>query len=71
MSHSFGTLLPAQPRRERIFSMRLSDDEHGVFETLATQLNVSDSVLARYFVMEAVYFHREHTTETHIESIKK
>ena len=67
MPHNFGTLPPAQPKRERIFSMRLSDEERDAIETLAQKLNVPDSVLARHFVMEAVHFHREHTTETPIE----
>lgn len=67
MPHNFGTLPPAQPKRERIFSMRLSDDEREAIEALAQKLNVPDSVLARHFVMEAINYHRHNSTETPIE----
>lgn len=67
MPHNFGTLPAAQPKRERIFSMRLSDNERLAIEELAQKLNVPDSVLARHFVMEAVNYHHHNSTETPIE----
>jgi predicted transcriptional regulator len=68
MPHNFGTLPPAQPKRERIFSMRLSDEERDAIEALAQKLNVPDSTLARHFVMEAVTFHSQQTQEDTIDS---
>jgi hypothetical protein len=71
MPHNFGTLPPAQPKRERIFSMRLSDEEREAIEALAKKLNVPDSTLARHFVMEAVTYHRQSKAETHIENTEQ
>ena len=68
MQYNLGTLPLSQPKRERIFSMRLTDAEREAIEALAKSLNVPDSTLARHLVMEAVTYHRQSTTETHIES---
>jgi len=54
------TLPPvSQPHRERIFSMRLTDDEREQIETLAKRLNLPDSRMARHFILEAVAYHRK------------
>ena len=71
MQYNLGTLPTAQPKRERIFSMRLTDTEREAIEALAKELNVPDSTLARHFVMEAVNYHHQATTETHIENTEQ
>jgi len=60
MNQRISTLPPErQPKRERIFSMRLTDAEREAIETLARRLNLPDSTLARHFVLEAVAFHSQ------------
>lgn len=69
MKRYSSTLPPApQPNRERIFSMRLTDDERKQIEVLARRLNLPDSRMARHFVMEAVAFHNQPSLEDVIES---
>ena len=69
MNQHSSTLPPApQPNRERIFSMRLTDDEREQIEMLARRLNLPDSRMARHFVMEAVAFHSQPSPEDVIES---
>jgi len=68
MNGHSSTLPPApQPHRDRIFSMRLTDDEREQIETLAKRLNLPDSRMARHFVMEAVAFHSQPSPEDVIE----
>lgn len=68
MKQHTSTLPPApQPNRERIFSMRLTDEERVQIETLARRLNLPDSRMARHFVMEAVAFHSQPSPEDVIE----
>jgi hypothetical protein len=68
MKRYSSTLPPApQPNRERIFSMRLTDDEREQIETLAKRLNLPDSRMARHFLLEAVAFHSQPSPEDVIE----
>jgi len=68
MNQHSSTLPPEpRPKRERIFSMRLTDAEREVIETLARRLNMPDSTLARHFVLEAVAFHSHQSPEEQIE----
>lgn len=69
MKRYSSTLPPEpQPNRERIFSMRLTDEEREQIEVLARRLNLPDSRMARHFVMEAVAFHSRPSPEDVIES---
>lgn len=69
MKQHSSTLPPEpQPNRERIFSMRLTDDEREQIEALARRLNLPDSRMARHFVMEAVAFHSQQSPEDVIEA---
>ena len=53
------TLPIRQPKRKRIFAIRLTDGERAEIETLAKQLKLPDSYMARHFILEAVAYHRE------------
>jgi AraC-like DNA-binding protein len=50
-----------QPKREHIFSVRLTAAERQAIQQLARQMQVSPSHLARHFLMQAVeyYIHKE------------
>jgi len=52
------TLPIRQPKRKRIFAIRLTDGERAEIETLAKQLKMPDSFMARHFILEAVAYHR-------------
>lgn len=52
------TLPIRQPKRKRIFAIRLTDRERAEIETLAKQLKLPDSFMARHFILEAVAYHR-------------
>jgi predicted transcriptional regulator len=51
------TLPVRQPKRKRIFAIRLTDGERAKIERLAKQLNLPDSFMARHFILEAVAHH--------------
>jgi hypothetical protein len=52
------TLPIRQPKRKRIFAIRLTDGERAEIEALAKQLKLPDSFMARHFILEAVAYHR-------------
>lgn len=55
-----GSTLPVrQPKRKRIFAIRLTDGERAEIEALAKQLKLPDSYMARHFILEAVAYHRQ------------
>lgn len=51
------TLPVRQPKRKRIFAIRLTDGERAEIEALAKQLRLPDSFMARHFILEAVAHH--------------
>jgi hypothetical protein len=51
------------PKRKRIFAMRLTDGERAEIKTLARQLNLPASYMARNFILEAVQHHKNQTVE--------
>jgi hypothetical protein len=53
------TLPIRQPKRKRIFAIRLTDGERAEIEALAKQLKLPDSFMARHFILEAVAYHRK------------
>lgn len=53
------TLPVRQPKRKRIFAIRLTDGERAEIEALAKQLKLPDSYMARHFILEAVAYHRQ------------
>ncbi len=69
MKEHIVTLPPAdQPKRKRIFCIRLTDAEREEIEVLAKRLNMPDSRMARHFVLEAVAFHSQQVQEKAVES---
>ena len=54
------TLPTRQPVRKNIFAIRLTDEEREEIGVLAKQLNLSDSFMARHFILEAVAHHQTH-----------
>ena len=66
--HSSSLPPEPQPIRERIFTMRLTDDEREAIGSLAKRLNLPDSRMARHFVLEAVAFHSQPLPEDDIET---
>jgi len=46
-----------QPKREHIFSVRLTATERKAIQQLARQMQVSPSHLARHFLMQAVAYY--------------
>lgn len=52
------TLPICQPKRKRIFAIRLTDKERAEIAALAKQLKLPDSFMARHFILEAVAYHR-------------
>jgi len=52
------TLPIRQPKRKRIFAIRLTDGERAEIESLAKQFKLPDSFMARHFILEAVAYHR-------------
>ena len=54
------TLPTRQPVRKKIFAIRLTDEERAEIGTLAKQLKLSDSFMARHFILEAVAHHQTH-----------
>jgi predicted transcriptional regulator len=57
--HNIPTLPVRQPKRKRIFAIRLTDEERAEIESLAKQLKLPDSYMARHFILEAVAYHRQ------------
>lgn len=57
------TLPERQPKRECIFSIRLTAAEQSAIETLAKRLNLPSSFMARHFILEAVAHHNARTRE--------
>jgi len=57
--HNTPTLPVRQPKRKRIFAIRLTDGERAEIEALAKQLKLPDSYMARHFILEAVAYHRQ------------
>lgn len=51
------TLPVRQPKRKRIFAMRMTDEERARIEELAKHLNLPASYMARHFILEAVAYH--------------
>ncbi len=52
-----------QPARTDSLSIRLSPEERGAVESLAKQLRVPTSHMARHFLMQAVTFYSARTPE--------
>jgi hypothetical protein len=52
------TLPIRQPKRKRIFAIRLTDGERAEIEALAKEIKLSASFMARHFILEAVRYHR-------------
>jgi hypothetical protein len=61
------TLPIRQPKRKRIFAIRLTDRERAEIEALAKQLRLPDSYMARHFILEAVAYHRSDQRGERIE----
>jgi hypothetical protein len=57
------TLPARQPRRKKIFAMRLTERERLEIEALAKRLNLPSSFMARHFIMEAVAHHKNQMTQ--------
>jgi len=57
------TLPARQPRRKKIFAMRLTERERLEIEALAKQLNLPASFMARHFILEAVAHHTQQMTQ--------
>jgi hypothetical protein len=57
------TLPTRQPKRKRIFAMRLTEDERAQISALAKQLHLPASLMARHFILEAVQYHKHHRNE--------
>jgi len=57
--HTMSTLPVRQPKRKRIFAIRLTDGERAEIKALAKQLKLPDSYMARHFILEAVAYHRQ------------
>jgi hypothetical protein len=56
------TLPARQPKRKRIFAMRLTEDERAEIAALAKQLKLPASLMARHFILEAVQYHKDYRT---------
>jgi len=52
-----------QPKREYIFSVRLTATERKAIQQLARQMQVSPSHLARHFLMQAVAYYANYREE--------
>lgn len=57
------TLPVRQPKRKRIFAIRLTQAERDQIEALAQRLKLPDSFMARHFILEAVAYHSQRQTE--------
>ena len=57
--HNISTLPVRQPKRKRIFAIRLTDGERAEIEALAKQLKLPASYMARHFILEAVAYHHQ------------
>jgi hypothetical protein len=57
------TLPTRQPKRKRIFAMRLTEDERAEIKALAKQLHLPASLMARHFILEAVQYHKDHRND--------
>jgi hypothetical protein len=57
-THLNSTLPERQPKRTSMFSIRFTEAEQGEIETLAKQLNLPSSFMARHFILEAVKHHK-------------
>ena len=61
--HLNSTLPERQPKRALMFSIRLTEAEQDEIETLAKQLNLPSSFMARHFILEAVKHHKSQFTQ--------
>ena len=52
-----------QPKREHIFSVRLTSIERNAIQKLARQMQVSPSHLARHFLLQAVEYYAQRKEE--------
>ena len=57
------TLPIQQPKRKRIFAIRLTDRERAEIEALAKQLKLPDSYMARRLILEAVRQYKSQITQ--------
>lgn len=62
-THLNSTLPARQPKRALMFSIRLTESEQNKIDTLARQLNLPSSFMARHFILEAVAHHSAEQTE--------
>jgi hypothetical protein len=64
MNKPIVSTLPArQPRRKRIFAIRLTEAERDQIESLAQRLKLPGSFRARHFILEAVAHHSAEQAE--------
>jgi hypothetical protein len=62
--HPLHSTIPMlQPKRDLIFSIRLTEAEHSEIDQLAKQLNLPSSFMARHFILEAVDHHKTQLTQ--------
>jgi predicted transcriptional regulator len=52
------TLPERQPKRDLMFSIRLTQAEQDEIDTLAKRLRLPSSFMARHFILEAVQHHK-------------
>lgn len=60
---AISTLPARQPKRKKIFAMRLTDRERLDIEALAKKLKLPASFMARHFILEAVAHHTQQMTQ--------
>jgi len=59
MDHHLNSTIPEpQPKRKRLFSIRLTEAEQNDIKELAKRLKLSSSLMARHFILQAVPYHR-------------
>ena len=64
MIHLLQSTLPTlQPKRDLIFSIRLTEAEQSEIDQLAKRLNLPSSFMARHFILEAVAHHKNQLTQ--------
>lgn len=56
------TLPERQPKRESMFSIRLTEAEQIEIEMLAKRLKLPSSFMARHFILEAIKHHKSQIT---------
>jgi hypothetical protein len=57
------TLPERQPKRVLMFTIRLTEAEQNEIETLAKQLKLPSSFMARHFILEEVQHHKNQITQ--------